>query len=118
MAVANPSVGGVTALLGKGDGTLRSPKNYHTGFATDIVMADLTGDGIPDLLGSGFELSLLIGNGDGTFQPALIYGHTGAPAALADFNLDGGIDLVTPIANSAVTVILHSQGTGPGAFSK
>jgi len=111
VAVANPMLACATLFMGLGDGTLGPPKNYLGGDGTDIRIADVTGDGIPDLLSTGFNMRVLVGNGNGTFQSAQKYSHTGAPAALADFNLDGGIDLVTPIANSAVTIILHAPGT-------
>jgi hypothetical protein len=65
-------------------------------------------------------VSILLGNGDGTFQPAVSYyagGHA-TSVALGDFNGDGKTDLVVSTAvlagnNEAVAVLL---GNGDGTF--
>jgi hypothetical protein len=77
----------VAVLLGNGDGTFQPAVTYGTGayFATSVAVGDVNGDRIPDLLvtnsclnmeheciGDG-ALSVLLGNGDGTFQPAIVY---------------------------------------------
>lgn len=59
-----------------------------------IAVGDFNRDGVPDLavgdenLG---EISVLLGNGDGTFQPAMSFAAGGIPRSLAvgDFNGDG-----------------------------
>ena len=62
----------VSVLLGNGDGTFRPPTQD---FATDacpvsVAVADLNGDGKPDLVTANDYgvVSVLLGNGDGTFQ--------------------------------------------------
>jgi hypothetical protein len=87
----------------------------NTTQSTAIVVADLNGDGKPDLVvGSTSNVSVLLGNGDGTFQPAITY--TGAVAknslAVVDMNGDGKLDLVAGNPN-AVNVFL---GNGDGTF--
>ncbi len=77
--------GVVSVMLGNGDGTFQNPRNYGSGgyLAIQVVVADLNGDGKLDLavlntcLDSQCEgatdvgsISILLGNGDGTFQPA------------------------------------------------
>src|ERR1700687_4333501 len=71
----NESLLGV--LLGKGDGTLQAVVTYDPGGSslapTTVVIADLNNDHKPDLAvvnGSTGNFGVLLGNGDGTFQPA------------------------------------------------
>jgi len=108
------SGGGVSVLLGNGDGTFQSPVNYSSG-GSSVAVGDLRGDGILDLvtLGAG-AVGVLLGNGDGTFQAAVPY-DTGVPytgsaptVALGDVTGTGILDVVVPGA-----VLL---GNGDGTF--
>jgi hypothetical protein len=111
LAVVNPGANDVSVLLGNGDGTFQPPVNYAAG--TDphsVVAGDFNGDGHTDLAvtsngsvdastgtyipGTG-SVSVLLGNGDGTFQPPVTYAAgDGAGALVAgDFTGDGHIDL-------------------------
>src|SRR5436190_5124009 len=74
--------GGIGVFINKGDGTFQPGPRYQTGAdgsSTDqsIAIADMDGDGKPDLVvmnpGPPGSVSLLRGNGDGTFQDAVIY---------------------------------------------
>ena len=127
----------VGVLIGNGNGTFQPAVIYDLGSqlqeASSIVIADVNSDGKPDLLvtavctsticsGDGV-VGVLLGNGDGTFQPAVTYDSGGyGPASLAvgDMNGDGKLDLV--VANGcggaascdgAVAVLL---GNGDGTF--
>jgi tetratricopeptide (TPR) repeat protein len=66
-----PQQGTVSILLGKGGGTFESAVNYMTGLSPDgVAVGDFNGDGILDLAvaNSGSNnVSVLLGNGDGTF---------------------------------------------------
>jgi len=129
------SGGTVTVLMGKGDGTFKAPVSYASGGqgAFSVVVGDFNRDGILDLAvvndcasascASG-SVGILLGNGDGTFKPAVTYpsGGQGAYSLVsADFNNDGFFDLavVNNCANStcssggAVGVLL---GNGDGTF--
>ena len=67
-----------------------------------MVLADLNGDGKLDVA-SGAGNVLLLGNGDGTFQPPLTLGAGGPGIAVGDFNHDGKPDL----AVGGVTILLN-----------
>jgi hypothetical protein len=84
-------------FLGNGDGTFTL---NSTDAAIGVpAVGDLNGDGKPDLVvvesSSIGSISVLLGNGDGTLQPAVQYGVAtySADAILADFNGDGKLDL-------------------------
>ncbi len=112
--------GVVGVLLGNGDGTFQPVVTYDSGGydAQSVVVADVNGDGKPDLLvanGNG-AVGVLLGNGDGTFQAAMSYGSGGQDAesvAVADVNGDGEPDLLVANGNGVVGVLL---GKGDGTF--
>ena len=119
--------GVVAVLLGNGDGTFRTATTYDSGGigASALAVADVNGDGTPDIVVgnvcsrsgdcSTSTIAVLLGNGDGTFQPAVTYssgGHTVETVSIVDVNGDGKPDLV--VANeSGVSVLL---GNGDGTF--
>jgi hypothetical protein len=91
-----------------------------------IGISDLNGDGRPDLAVTNYgtdQVSLLFGNGDGSFQAGLAVPVGDAPLALAiaDFNGDGNQDLaVTEAARVPPVFPLGSLsvllGRGDGTF--
>jgi hypothetical protein len=123
-------------LLNKGDGTFRNAVTYSSGgtVAKWIAVADVNGDGKPDLLvvnysGSGSNspngtVSVLLGNGDGTFKTPVSYGSGGYGAtsvAVADVNGDSKPDLLVTNtcafqSNCATVGVL--LGNGDGTFKK
>ena len=84
-----------------------------------IVAGDFTGDGRTDLAVANYDdntVSVLLGNGDGTFQPQVTYAVGSAPDAIVagDFNGDGRPTWPSPTtAANDVSVLL---GNGDGTF--
>jgi hypothetical protein len=117
------NVGGVSVLLGNGDGTFQSAVIYDGGTPCGLVaVGDFNGDGKPDLALFSPPDRVLLGNGDGTFQSAIPFqaGGYSSLVAVADFNGDGKLDLAQANrANtqsppgSTVSVLL---GNGDGTF--
>jgi FG-GAP-like repeat/FG-GAP repeat len=123
----NCTSGTVSVLLGKGNGMFRPAVNYASGgqYASSVAVADVNRDGKSDLVVSNWcvssgdctsgSVSVLLGNGNGTFQPAVTYGTGGqfsSPVVVADLNRDGKLDLV--VANEGSLGVL--MGNGDGTF--
>ena len=124
----------VGVLLGNGDGTFQPAVIYSSGSLgvigpVSVTVADLNDDGKPDLLVTNLftdwpsdengTVGVLLGNGDGTFQPAVTYssGATFAESlAVSDVNGDGKPDIV--VANAGVVgVLLNNYGAPPTSTS-
>jgi hypothetical protein len=102
-----------------------APVNYSVGTGPQaVVTADLNGDGRLDLVtanaGSN-NISVLLGNGNGTFGAAQTYATGAGPVSLAVGDFDGRhyangqpiLDLVTANAGGDLSVLL---GNGDGSF--
>ena len=119
IATANTASNSVSVLLGHGDGTFEPRRDQPAGiFARYVIAADLSGDGTPELAvtneGSG-TVMVLAGNGDGSFGSARHVDTEGEPAdiSLADFNVDGRLDVCVAVPGE----IRFYAGLPQGAFA-
>jgi hypothetical protein len=142
LVTANSGAGynDVSVLLGNGDGTFQGQVGYSTvQFAYDsydgyydipvggygpvsVAVGDLRGDGNLDIVTANRDntVSVLLGNGDGTFQPAVTYsitdgkGNGYTPETVTVGDLNGHLDIVVAdVGDNRVSVLL---GDGTGAF--
>lgn len=124
VSLSGGNVAGQEAVfLGNGDGTFQAGKtSTGVNLPTSVVTGDFNNDGKLDLVIAGQPAcngtctpavtSILLGNGDGTFQtPTTIFSNSGTLAA-ADLNADGNLDLV--LLDGLVEIYL---GKGDGTFS-
>ena len=86
-----------------------------------ITSGDFNGDGHGDLAtvnGTSDDVSVLLGNGNGTFQSAVSFGVGKIPLALVaeDMDRDGVLDLVLALSGSDQVVVF--KGDGKGLFHK
>lgn len=126
LAVADYGSSSIGILLGNGDGTFQ-PENESTLSIAPTVMAagDFNGDRNVDLAtvdagSSCFCVSILLGNGDGSFQAPISVRPPVTPSSLGvgDFNHDGKLDVATAgqfLATSKLTVYL---GNGDGTLKQ
>jgi hypothetical protein len=126
----------VGVLLGNGDGTFQTALVYASGgpYADSIAVADVNGDGKPDLIvancgsssqtncvstSNSGDVAVLLGNGDGTFKTAVLYslGASGAKSvAVADVNGDDKPDLIVATGSSTAGLVGVLLGNGDGTF--
>ena len=120
LAVTNVNTMNVAILLGNGDGTFQPQVSYSTTAGTMIgpsamTTGDFNGDGNVDLAITDQHddsVSILLGNGNGTFQSPLEFttGTFASGVAAGDFNGDGRLDVaVTNISDNSVSVMLQPQ---------
>src|ERR1017187_1231541 len=119
LAVANYG-GGVSILLGNGDGSFQPAVSYAAGgHVYSLTVGDFNGDGKADLAVTNLvegTVSILLGVGDGTFQAPVSHpaGRRPTSVTVADLNNDGNADLVmSNQADGTVSVLL---GNGDGNF--
>jgi hypothetical protein len=101
LATANYDDGTVSVLLGDGLGGFGVARQSAVGTgqtSMSLAVADLNNDGNLDLAvvnRSSAVLSVLLGNGDGSFRPPVNTATLPKPwaVAAADFNADGHVDL-------------------------
>ncbi len=129
MAVADANNCNIAIFLNNGDGTFTETANYnphvyYSGQGYQVVAADVNDDHKMDLVVSVSDttFSVLIGNGDGTFQTAVPYSNgTGSgsagPMVVADINGDGKLDVISNTSNTSLNGSFYvNLGNGDGTF--
>jgi hypothetical protein len=123
----------LTVLLGNGDGTFKAPVDYEAGpNPHGVAIGDFTGSGIPDIVVTnqgfffhdefhpGTTVTVLLGNGDGTFQPPRTFdsGITPTDVAVGDFTGDGRLSIVTADEgfSTVPSDVSFLRGNGNGTF--
>jgi hypothetical protein len=103
--------------------TLRQDVQLGTGSVTDVVVIDLNGDGIDDIVETDFfdrKIRSAFGNPDGSFTPFFALGTPSTPWALesGDFNGDMVVDFaaVCSGANGGAPSVVVYRGLGDGSF--
>jgi hypothetical protein len=116
-------------LLGNGNGTFTHQQDMlvPAGICCAITLADVTGDGIPDVILEGGQqtgamVAVMVGNGDGTFQSPVVStfppsNSTASPVfsgliGVGDINGDGHADLVVTQGGDHSLYLLAGDGTG------
>lgn len=119
--VAISGLDGGYVFLGKGDGTFQTPANYPLGVvsggsAEAVAVADVNGDGKPDIAVSANDgMAILLNNGNGTFGAASYYaagsaGQSFPGIAVGDLNGDGMPDAVVANSNGHAEIFLNQGG--------
>lgn len=117
----------VFILLGTATGAFESAPDVSVGCPKGVAVGDFNGDNKPDLAVASCEdvsrddvmqgnVSILLGNGDGTFGPITHFavGLTPLSVVVGDFNRDGKSDLA--VANGLSEDVSILLGNGDGTF--
>jgi hypothetical protein len=123
LALPDEKTNSLNIMLNRGDGTFKPPTSFATGDSPlSVALGDVNKDGNPDaVVGNGDVIgfsnstfSVLLGNGDGTFQPKMDFVTGLAPSqiVLADFNRDRKLDVATLRYSPGTLSVMLGNGNG------
>jgi hypothetical protein len=111
--------GGAVVYFGNGNGTFTAGTTFSSSGTNQnvfarVLVADVNNDKIPDLiLNTDTGLSVLLGNGNGTFQTCIRSSGSVQFMSTGDFNKDGNVDLAVTNGYNSLNIML---GNGAGTF--
>lgn len=117
IAVINDAIGKVGILINNGAGIFSNAANPSVAAgANGIAPADMNSDGKTDLIISkSRDVSVLLGNGNGTFNNEAVYQITPistAGLAVSDFNGDKKPDVALLAGTNAISILLNNGAGG------
>ena len=122
LSIVNEGTNDVRVFMNRADGTgevdsFLKPGNLVGATPSPSEAADFNLDGFPDLCTAdlqGDSISILIGNGDGTYQPAQSPDAGNQPRGITtlDADGDGDIDIVSTNATSGNAMYWENNGDG------
>jgi PKD repeat protein len=119
--VTNGTGNSISVFLGTGTGSFTQAPNspYAVGaWPQNVTAGNFNNDTYPDLVvnsSSTSSLSIFLGSANGVFTPApgspVNVGNSGFQSVIADFNLDGSMDIATSHANKISLLLGYGNGT-------
>jgi hypothetical protein len=102
---------------GSSPGTFSTPLVLDSPGASQVAIADVNGDGLPDLISADFNVSLFIQSSPGSFAaPISLYSGGANWVAVGDLNHDGSPD-VALTDNTGVKVVFHTGAATATTFN-
>jgi hypothetical protein len=98
-------------------GTFNSPLVLDSPGASQLAIADMNGDGLPDLISADFNVSLFLQSSAGTFaSPISLYAGGANWVAAGDLNHDGSPDIALT-DNVGVKLLFHTGAASATTFA-
>ena len=98
-------------------GTFNTPLVLASPGASQLAIADVNGDGLPDLVSADFNVSLFVQTSPGTFAaPISLYSGGANWVAVGDLNDDGAPDIALT-DNVGVKVLMHTGAASSTTFA-